>query len=170
VPESGSAGLVIAIGSEHFRRALVAERRAIEIFERETDYRFIETPKGRTARVDGVVCRFGELSAAVEVKSRFDMTLDEFQGERESKWLISHSKLRSGRDLSALLGVPLVGFLYIVKNDVLLVGRLVHETGEYAVDVSVETRITTGTKGVGVKLDEVAFVDFSRAKVFVGSD
>jgi len=140
------------------------EREAIEKFCLiHPEYRFIETPKERPAAADGVFMKDGVLHSVVEVKVR-NMTRKQLLMHFHDKWLVTMEKVEQGRTLSALLGVPFVGMLYLLPEKRLLTLMITDDKGEWEFDF--ETRETTTQRcingGEAVRLN--AFLPLATAK------
>ena len=140
------------------------EREAIEKFCLiHPEYRFIETPKKRPAAADGVFMKQAVLHSVVEVKAR-NMTRKLLLMHFHDKWLVTMEKVEQGRTLSALLGVPFVGMLYLLPEKRLLTLMITDDKGEWEFDF--ETRETTTQRcingGEAVRLN--AFLPLATAK------
>ena len=152
------------IETKRGQKSLEYEREAIEKVSRShPEYRFIETPKKMPAAVDGVFMKGGELNSVVEVKVR-NMTRKQLLMHFHDKWLVTMEKVEKGRTLSALLGIPFVGMLYLLPEKRLLTLMITDDKGEWAFDF--ETRETTTQKcingGEAVRLN--AFLPLATAK------
>lgn len=118
------------------------ELRAAELFERRFRYRYNHTPKERPAVVDAVVTKDGAISCIVETKCR-DMTYDLLMGRYRGEWLITLDKLERAAALAKGLCVPLVGCLYLIPDDLLLVLTITRPDGSWALEFR---RERTGTQ------------------------
>lgn len=148
------------------QRTLEDERAAVNIWSNFFPaYKYVQTPKDKPAVVDAFIIKDNEIRAAVETKCRYDMTLESFKTERGERWLITHDKLETARFLCAQLQIPLVGFLYFVRDKILLYKALTDERGNYTIDVQVEQTKTQKTVNGGEIVRTNAFVDMSGAKV-----
>ena len=146
------------------KSSLQYEREAIEKFSLiPPEYRFIETPKERPAAADGVVMKDGVLHSVVEVKVR-NVTRDRMRLTFRDNWLVTMEKVEKGRTLSALLGIPFVGMLYLLPEKRLLTLMITDDKGEWAFDF--EIRETTTQKcingGEAVRLN--AFLPLATAR------
>ena len=152
------------INTKRGQSSLNYERDAIEKFSLiHPEYRFIETPKDRPAAVDGVFMKGGVLHSALEVKVR-DVTRERMRITFRDNWLVTMEKVEKGRTLSALLGIPFVGMLYLLPEKRLLTLMITDDKGEWAFDF--ETRETTTQKcingGEAVRLN--AFLPLATAR------
>lgn len=145
---------------------MTQERRAASLFESATGCRYISTPKDEPALVDAVLMKGDQLVAVVETKCR-DIDRKTFEGPFDNEWLITFEKVVRSRDIANALGVPLVGFLYLVKDDVLLVKRLSNPDGS-VVPFRVETTETQATVNGGTATRGNAFIRMNGAKVYAG--
>ena len=146
------------------KSSLQYEREAIEKFSLiHPEYRFIETPKERPAAADGVFMKHGVLHSVVEVKVR-DVTRKKLRFAFRDNWLVTMEKVEKGRTLSALLGIPFVGMLYLLPEKRLLTLMITDDKGEWAFDF--ETSETTTQRcingGEAVRLN--AFLPLATAK------
>lgn len=128
-------------------------------------YKYIETAKDSPAVIDAFLVKDGVIRAGVETKCRYDMTLETFKTERQERWLITHEKLETARFLCAQLHIPLIGFLYFVKDRALAYKILADKTGVYTVDIQIAETQTQRTVNGGQIVRANAFVDMTGAKV-----
>lgn len=143
---------------------LQQEREAVDMFCRlYSCYSYVHTPKDQPCSVDGFLVRDSAVHATVEVKCRM-MTLDEFTGRFQSRWLITHAKLERAAEIAGILCTPLIGFLYLVPSKTLLFRKLWHDGG-FCVDMDVAETVTQKTVNGGVAKRLNAFVDMTGAKV-----
>ena len=141
---------MLDINTPKGQESLRHEQRAIKLFEeRWPTFILLQTPKAKDARCDGLVYRRdasgpGELVAVVETKCR-DMTLAHFEQQFQCLWLITQSKLDSGRQLALSLRVPFVGLLYLIPDDLLLAQRIFHDDGGHATKIDSRRTVTQET-------------------------
>jgi len=79
--------------------------------------------KNILAPVDGFIIKdheSNEILSVFELKCRFDANLDTFMGPWKGEWLVSYSKIQDGRILSQMFGIPLMGFLHVVRSKTVL--------------------------------------------------
>lgn len=147
------------------QKTLEDEERAREIFEINfPGWRYIHTPKNRPADVDAVVVHDGQVAGVVETKCRYDVDLQEFNGRYDGQWLVTFDKLIKGRDVATALQVPLVGFLYLVRSEVLLM-LTIFENGSFIPKIRVEETVTQKTVNGGRIVRTNAFIDMTKARV-----
>lgn len=111
------------------------EARADELFKaRFPRHSLLHTPRKREADYDGLIYVKGsdELCGIAETKCRYDMNLDTFVRLRKSEWLITADKISRCRKHAVSMCVPLIGLLYFVLDDILLVQRILHADGRDA--------------------------------------
>jgi len=107
------------------QQTVADESDAYSIWERNfPEFRVISTPKDKPAVIDALLLKNNILRYAVETKCRYDMTLESFELERGYEWLITNEKVIKSAALAKDLGLPLVGFLYFVKDKCLLAKRI----------------------------------------------
>lgn len=106
------------------QETLRQERRAIEIWHSHFPHLvYNETPKELPARIDAILTHDGVCRAVVETKCR-DADLNTFINTYDEQWLLTHDKLLDGKNIASALCVPLLGFIYLMKDEVLLWAKL----------------------------------------------
>jgi hypothetical protein len=79
---------------------------------------WVETPRGKPARVDGLLVKNGELNGVGEVKCRYNLTLPKFKRLFDMEWLVTASKIEKCKELASGLQVPFIGFMFLVDEGV----------------------------------------------------
>jgi hypothetical protein len=131
--------------------------------------KYIQTPKDTPALVDAIVTNKSstELLGVAETKCRYDIaSLEQFQANYKNEWLVTWSKVNNAINIATSMGVPCVGFLYLVKPRVLLTQKLSDNTGRLAVDVRLSTTSTQATINGGIALRTNAFINMAGAKIY----
>lgn len=119
---------------------LQQELTAYAIFERHhPGYTIKHTDKDKPEPFDGRIMLGGKVMALVETKCRADVDFYEFQARYRNRWLITERKLKFAAACAERERVPLYGFLYIVRGQVLMVKRLTDARGNL---VEHETKVT----------------------------
>ena len=137
--------------------------------EKNFSMRYIQTPKGTPALVDAILTNksSSELLGVAETKCRYDLvSLEQFQANYKNEWLVTWSKVSNAINIATSLGVPCVGFLYLVKPKVLLAQRLSDNDGRLAVEVRLSTTSTQATINGGRAMRTNAFINMADAKIF----
>jgi hypothetical protein len=137
--------------------------------EKNFSMRYIQTPKGTPALIDAVLTNknSSELLGVAETKCRYDLvSLEQFQANYKNEWLVTWSKVSNAINIATSLGVPCVGFLYLVKPKVLLAQRLSDNDGRLAVEVRLSTTSTQATINGGRAMRTNAFISMADAKIF----
>lgn len=93
-------------------------------FNRRDGHVYAQTPKDSPVKIDALLIRDGNLFGLAETKCRYDIDLAGFKTEYKNEWLITAEKVESSLKLAQQFCVPLYGFLYLVKDDVLLIANL----------------------------------------------
>lgn len=150
------------------QEAVARERDAAAIFEAEMlrrgrSVRYVPTRKDRPATVDAVIVENDEVVAVVETKCRSDFDLATFRGEYGSRWLVTFDKIERCRIVAAGLSVPLLGFLYVVRDGVLLWVQIADARGEFVVPFDVRVTPTTATCNGGEARRANAFIGMGAA-------
>jgi len=123
---------------------------------------YVTTNKAAPCAVDGILIKGREVAALVETKAR---SVDErgFSETFKGEWLVTFSKLERGKLIASGLGVPLVGFLYLIPSQVLLVRKLA-EDGEFVVPMRIDNTSTQATINGGIANRCNAYIDMTGAK------
>lgn len=148
------------------QQTLADEQVAGAIWERNfPKYKYIQTPKDQPAVVDALLICNNTIYAAVETKCRYDMDLVKLDDERNGEWLVTYDKILKAKHLAASLGVPLIGFLYLVPDKMLLAKKLTDETGEFTVKIRTEETYTQRTVNGGSIKRTNAYIDMKESKL-----
>lgn len=153
------------INSPLGQKSLAHERRMAKWVEEKFKLLYIETPKNSPATVDAVLVRYGEMKAIVETKCRYKLTLEQFNTIFKCEWLVTWAKVQNAITIASSLGVPCIGFLYLVDEDILLSQKISEPDGRLVADVRLSTTETQATINGGVALRTNAFIDMRQAKV-----
>lgn len=147
------------------QKTLVDEARAQEIFENNfPKYKYVHTPKRRPADVDAIMVRDSEVMAVIETKCRYDVDLNDFNTRYRATWLVTFEKILKGQQISNALRVPLVGFLYLKRSDVLLM-QTISRDGHFLPKIVVEDTMTQATINGGSAVRTNGYIDMSNARV-----
>lgn len=136
---------------------------------------YVRTNTSGRAKVDGLIVKDGELRGVVESKCR-DADMKKFmgheKGEYGGQWLVTLEKLIEAKDLANLLQVPLVGFLYLKGDGVLLTKALAKQAEdnpnayEFVANMECRKSETQRTTNGGTANRCNAYLDMTDAKVF----
>jgi hypothetical protein len=150
------------------QKTLADEQKAAAIYHKNCpNYRYIQTPKNMPALVDGVLIS-DKILAVVETKCRYDMDLDYFNSAYKSEWLVTYEKISAAGKIGRDLGVPLVGFLYIVQSNCLLIQQITDEFGEMICTHYVKETETQKTVNGGKIVRPNCFISMKGARVLYG--
>lgn len=130
-------------------------------------YRYLQTPKNMPAVVDGLIIS-DQIHAVVETKCRYDMDISKFHTAYRSEWLVTYEKITTAGKLGEQLGVPLVGFLYIVESNCLLIQQITNEFGEFVCGIRVQDTETQKTVNGGKIVRTNCFIDMKGARALYG--
>lgn len=140
---------------------LQQELTAYAIFERHhPGYTIEHTDKDKPEPFDGRIMLRGKVMALVETKCRADVDFYEFQTRYRNRWLITERKLKFAAACAERERVPLYGFLYIVRGQVLMVKRLTDARGNLVEHETAETK-TQATVNGGEAIRLNAFIDMA---------
>ena len=145
--------------------SVVHEKSAVEIFNRNfPEYVYLETPKDLPADIDAILTLKGEMRQVVETKCRYDCDLGKFMGQYKGQWLVTHDKIVRAMAVAKSLQIGLMGFLYIVPSQTLLVQELVNKEGHFLTPLTIETTQTQATINGGKAVRSNAFIDMTNAR------
>jgi hypothetical protein len=159
----------VDILTEKGQVSLNDEQTLAKWLEKNFSLKYIQTPKDTPALVDAIVTNknSSELLGVAETKCRYDIaSLEQFQTNYKNEWLVTWSKVNNAINIATSMGVPCVGFLYLVKPRVLLTQKLSDKTGRLAVDVRLSTTSTQATINGGIVLRTNAFINMAGAKIY----
>ena len=148
--------------------SLSDEQYAARWMEKKFSLKYIQTPKDSPAVIDAIITNktSSEILAVVETKCRYDVvSLDQFQTNYKNEWLVTWSKVHNAINIATSMGVPCVGFLYLVKPKVLLMQRISDPDGKLVVEVRLSTTSTKATTNGGRALRTNAFIDMKQAAI-----
>jgi hypothetical protein len=103
-----------------------------------------------------------QVVAVVEQKSR-NMTLEQLQ-KWDYEWLITYDKIEAGRYVGNSLGVPYIGFLYLIPDDLLITQKISDANGQWTCDY--RTAITETQETInGGKIERLnAYIKLDKAQ------
>ena len=152
------------------QRSLALEREMLSIIRQricnklQKDSYLFETNKDSDARVDGVIIKNGELSGVFESKCR-DMSLMELR--EYGSWLITLDKIMDGKRVSELLRVPFIGFLYLIKDKIIMYWRITDNYGNFLLDFDIKNTRTQKTINGGSIVRANAYLPFTRGNELI---
>jgi hypothetical protein len=119
------------------------ERHLIDKIKSKYQVDIIETNKRREARIDNFLVRNFELIAVAEMKCR-NMSQTQMK-EWGDTWLVTQQKIIDGIEISKLLCVPFLGFLYLIPDDVILMWKITDSYGELLINFETKNTQTQAT-------------------------
>lgn len=146
------------------QQSLQHELRAIELWNHYyQDFTYVHTPKDGPAYVDAVIVdNEAQVVAVVEQKSR-NMTLEQLQ-TWDYEWLITYDKIEAGRYVANALGVPYIGFLYLIPDDLLITLKISDGHGKWTCDFRTDITETQETINGG-KIERLnAYIKVDKAQ------
>jgi hypothetical protein len=155
---------MLDVNSPKGQESLEHELRAVQLWNHHyTEYTYVHTPKNGPALVDAVIVdNDTNVVAVVEQKSR-NMSLEQLQ-KWNNEWLITFDKIEAGRYVANSLGVPFIGFLYLIPDDLLITKQLSNAYGEWTCDFRTALTETQETINGGKIVRENAYIDLTGAK------
>jgi hypothetical protein len=164
--------LSLDINTPKGQATLKDELRAGTLFERRyPQLEVIGIKKDEASAVDAMIrnhSRNQEITACVETKCRYDCTLQTFIGRYGCRWLVTFDKIRKGMDVAELLCIPLLGFLYIPSDDVLLWKVIFDPKLGLMVPIKVDRTTTQKTINGGEIERANAYIDMDGAEQING--
>lgn len=156
--------------SERGQQTVADAQRAVDLFLRTyPDHAFFFTAQETDAAVDGVLLRGPRISALVEIKCRYDCDSTTFSTKYGNRWLVTYDKIERGRQLAQSLSTRLVGFLYLVQSDLLMVKAITDTAGKFVAPFSVAATETKANCEGGRAVRNNAYIDMSGATVLSGA-
>lgn len=148
--------------------ALGDEQNLAKWLEEKFQLKYIQTPKNSPAVIDAIIANknSSELLAVVETKCRYDVTLDQFQTNYKNEWLVTWSKVQGAINVAISLGLPCVGFLYLIKSSTVLMQRISEPDGKLVTEMRLSTTSTQATTNGGRVLRTNAFINMSDANIY----
>ena len=141
------------------------EDEAVALFESKYhEYMYARTPKDRPCPVDAVITNATGVSGVVECKCR-QMTLATLSTVFNWEWLVTGAKLTDGIAVAKALGVPFVGFLYLVPDKRLLIQKIWEPDAGYAVPIRWQETETQATVNGGLAKRVNAFISMKQANI-----
>jgi len=155
--------------TERGQVSLNDEQTLAKWLEKNFSMRYIQTPKGTPALIDAVLTtkNSSELLGVAETKCRYDIvSLEQFQTNYKNEWLVTWSKVNNAINIATSMGVPCVGFLYLVKPKILLTQKMSDPEGRLSAEVRLSTTSTQATINGGRALRTNAFISMANAKIY----
>lgn len=106
------------------QKSLRDEQIVARWFNRKEGYVYAQTSKDSPVKIDAFLIKYGNLIGLAETKCRYDIDFHGFKTKYKNEWLITAEKVESSLKLAEQFCVPLYGFLYLVRDDVLLIINL----------------------------------------------
>lgn len=122
----------------------------------------IQTNKNESAVCDGFLVKDCVIVALFESKCR-KLLYEEM--EEYGSWLITHEKIKQCRLLSEYLKVPFIGFLYLIKSNMVMFWKITDEDGKYNFTFETANTETKRTINDGITIRENAFLPFSNGEI-----
>ena len=135
-------------------------KRIKSIIARDTeDCNVLATDKNMDAKVDGFITKGNKVTGIFESKCR-NMNLMELR--EYGSWLITFEKIMDGKRLSEMLRVPYLGFLYLIKDQIVMYWKITDEYGNFLFDFDVRNTMTQKTINGGMVKRTNAYLPFKR--------
>jgi hypothetical protein len=132
------------------------------------DIEYAETPKDEPIAWDALLVKNGKVRGLAEMKCR-TATASQFFGSFKGEWLITLDKVMDCIAQASQLGVPFVGFLYLVPSKTLLFQTLWRPDADgITVPYRVESSETQATVNGGKAMRMNAYIDMKAATVLRG--
>tara|TARA_R100000781_G_scaffold2704_3_gene4255 strand:+ start:2818 stop:3300 length:483 start_codon:yes stop_codon:yes gene_type:complete len=118
-----------------------------------------ETDKDKPSKVDGFIVKDNVLSGIFESKCRNMGLMDLME---YGSWLITMDKIMDGKKLSEMLCVPFIGFLYLIKDDIIMYWKITDNNGEFLFDFDIKKTKTQRTINGGTAIRTNAYLPFKK--------
>ena len=115
----------------------------------------IETDKNMDSKIDGIIIKNNQVSGVFESKCR-NLSLIELQSF--GSWLVTYDKIADGKLLSTMLRAPFIGFLYLIKDDIIMYWKITDKYGNFLFDYDVKETRTQRTINGGSIIRKNAFL------------
>lgn len=123
----------------------------------------VQTPKNSPADIDGVITKAGAIIGIYEAKCR-EMTRAQL-AKFGNEWLVTFDKLQHGAEIARAFRVPLIGYLYLVPDRMVLSVRLTDDRGQFMPRMRLERTETQECCNGGQIVRTNAYIDVTVAKV-----
>jgi hypothetical protein len=77
-------------------------------------------------------------------------------------WLVTLDKIMDGKKLSEMLCVPFIGFLYLIKDDIVMYWKITDNQGNFLFDFDVKQTQTQKTINGGQIVRTNAYLPFNK--------
>jgi len=145
--------------SLHYEHIMLNKIRE-HICKKHKDNSFIyETDKDKPSKVDGFIVKDNVLSGIFESKCR-NMGLVELM--EYGSWLITMDKIMDGKKLSEMLCIPYIGFLYLIKDDIVMYWKITNSDGEFLFNFDIKRTKTQKTINGGEIVRSNAYLPFEK--------
>ena len=115
--------------SLEYEREMLERIRHSMCEKHQEDSYIIETDKNMDAKVDGIIVKNNQVSGIFESKCR---NLSLMQLVDFGSWLITLDKIMDGKQLSEMLRVPYIGFLYLIKDKIIMYWKITDKYGDFS--------------------------------------
>jgi len=138
-----------------YERKMLDKIRYVMDSKHENNSILIETDKNTDSKIDGIIVKDNQISGIFESKCRNISLMDlRFFGS----WLVTFDKIMDGKKLSTMLRVPFIGFLYLIKDDIVMYWKITDKFGDFLFDFEVRNTKTQKTINGGTALRTNAFL------------
>jgi hypothetical protein len=130
-------------------------------------WRVILLPGDRECPIDGfLVSPTNQIAAGIEAKCRYGIDLDGFRSTFNNEWLITMRKVATAWNVCSALCIPLVGFLYLVDDRVVLTKKIVDAAGDFCGGFRCERTETQATVNGGTAERANAFISMEGCREY----
>lgn len=146
------------------RKSVKDAERAYYLFSKfNPHYKIITTLDTTASKVDGFILKNDCVFRVFETKCRYSLTINKLRYEFNNEWLVTSEKIKDSITIAKLLCVPLIGFLYLVDEDILLIQKICDECGNFTTNIREEETYTKATINGGLALRKNMFINVSNA-------
>ncbi len=127
---------------------------------------YVETRQDVDGDIDGFfLSSNNEVVATFECKSR-DMSLAELRGRFKNEWILTFEKVSKGAAVARATRTPLLGVVYLTKDDKALVVRIADEYGNIVAPMRLAVTETQATCNGGAATRTNAYINMGKARLY----
>tara|TARA_Y100001951_G_C11172205_1_gene200944 strand:- start:51 stop:539 length:489 start_codon:yes stop_codon:yes gene_type:complete len=141
--------------SLEYERKMLDRIRHMMCSKHKNNSALIETDKNMDAKIDGIIIKDNQISGIFESKCR-NMSLMDLRNF--GSWLVTLDKIMDGKKLSTMLRVPFIGFLYLIKDNIVMYWKITDKFGDFLFDFEVRNTKTQKTINGGTAFRTNAYL------------
>jgi hypothetical protein len=151
------------VNSEKGKESVKQEQFMLNFIADKWKMNIIQTKKNDSAKCDGFLYRKNILVGLFESKCR-NISITEL--ENWGSWLVTNEKIQACRLLSEYLCIPFLGFLYLLKDNLIMYWKITDKNGLFLFNFKIEETKTQKTINGGEIIRPNAFLPYEQGKFF----